>query len=770
MEGHLPGLQGRMSDSLTILGIRHHGPGSARSVVAALESLQPDAILVEGPPDAEEILPLAGLQEMRPPVAILIYIPDQPRRAVYYPFAEFSPEWQAIRYGIAHNIPVQFMDLPQKNQFATPEPEQPIELASPDESASPEGAGIRQDPLAWAARAAGYSDGERWWEHMIEQRRDSREVFKAVLELMTALRSEAATESAGEAHPVDGLREAHMRKTIRTAQKQYAKIAVVCGAWHAPVLAGMPKEKEDAAALKNLPSVKVSATWVPWSNGRLTYRSGYGAGIQSPGYYHHLWNHADEVASRWMIRVAGLLREQDLDASVASVIESVRLAESLTAIRDRRLPGLTELNEAACAVLCSGDEIKMALIAERLVVGGELGEVPESTPTVPLQRDLQQLQKRLRLKPEAVRRTVDLDLRKETELERSHLLHRLNLLGIPWGKKGNAGGKGTFHEIWSLEWQPEFSVLVIEASIWGNTVENAATARTIDVAGKRDELSALTGLVEDVLLADLSDAVTEVMTRLQNVAALTTDVPLLMDALGPLAEVLRYGNVRKTDTEMVAHVVDGLTARICIGLPAACGALNDDAAELMFGRVTAVSNAVLVLQKEDLQAEWRLVLEHLSNMSGLHGLIAGRCCRILFDQSFISADEAGRLLNLALSLATDPAQAAAWIDGFLRGSGQVLLHNEDLWSILDGWVASLSEDWFVPLLPLLRRTFSTFPSGERRQMGQHARTGESKRTRRPAAASDLAVDVVRADRVIPVIAQILGVNIQGTNTQTEVSE
>ena len=94
--------------SPTIFGIRHHGPGSARSLRAALEQLRPDAILVEGPPDAAEVLPLLAHADMRPPVALLIYAPEAPRRAVYYPFAIFSPEWQALHYGLTQGIPDEF--------------------------------------------------------------------------------------------------------------------------------------------------------------------------------------------------------------------------------------------------------------------------------------------------------------------------------------------------------------------------------------------------------------------------------------------------------------------------------------------------------------------------------------------------------------------------------------------------------------------------------------------------------------------------------------
>ena len=296
---------------LHIFGIRHHGPGSARSLRDALEMLQPDAILVEGPPDANNLLPLLVHPEMQPPVALVIYVPNQPQRCVYYPFAIFSPEWQAIHYGLTHAVPVRFMDLPQAHQLVetpehsdtdddrgqiTPESEaqpestidniQPIPGVEPDNSSQNLVSEIRFDPLGWLGKAAGYSDGERWWEHLVEQRHNSADLFVAILEAMTALRQEAPPES----NPREVQREAYMRNTIRAAQKEgFQRIAVVCGAWHAPALAQMPPVKDDNAVLKGLPKTKVEATWVPWTYGRLSFKSGYGAGVESPGWYHHLW-------------------------------------------------------------------------------------------------------------------------------------------------------------------------------------------------------------------------------------------------------------------------------------------------------------------------------------------------------------------------------------------------------------------------------------------------------------------------------------------------
>ena len=731
--------------SVTVFGIRHHGPGSARSLREALRAQNPDVILIEGPPDANDLIALAADAQMSPPVALLIYLPNEPKRAVYYPFAEFSPEWQAIQYGLARNVPVRFIDLPQSHQFALDA-----------DNKSDEESEIRQDPLRWVAEASGYSDSERWWDHMIEHRRDSTESFKAIMELMSALREEVAKLDAPQ--PREDLREAYMRQSIRAAEREgFERIAVVCGAWHAPVLQTMPAAKTDTALLKGLAKVKVSATWVPWTMGRLTYWSGYGAGIESPGYYQHLWSVPHDVTVRWMIRVAQLLRGQDLDASSASVIEAVRLGHSLAALRDRPVPGLSEFNDAVRAVFCFGDDTPMQLIAEKLIVGELLGQVPDVTPSLPLQQDLQREQKRLRLPPEATQNVRDFDLRKPNDLDRSRLLHRLRLLNIPWGMVERSSGKGTFRELWRLQWQPQFAVAVIEANVWGNTVASAATARAQSEADRLQELPALTALVEDALLADLPEAIDHIMTRLEQVAALSNDIPHAMEALPSLAGVLRYGNVRQTDTAMVQQVVNGLVTRVVIGLPNACSALNDDAAEEMYGRLVQVHSALLTLQDAELLSDWNGVLGQLLDQVDLHGLIAGRCCRLLFDQRLLTAQEVERRMGLAIAPAVEPVKSMSWIDGFLRSSGLILLHNEELWRILDEWVGSVKTEIFPQLLPLLRRTFSTFTAPERSQIGALARRGTRGSTR--SSVTD-TIDQDRARKVLPLVAQILGLEYE----------
>jgi len=761
-----------------VFGIRHHGPGSARSLLAALQAAKPDVLLVEGPPEAESLLPLLSHEELKPPIALLLYAADDPSLASFYPQAVFSPEWQAIQFALKRSLPVRFIDLPQGIHFAhtkallekaKQEKEQPASLPAQSEEAESESAlqeeagqadttketspPIYEDPLNWLARASGFADGESWWEHMVEFRRDPGDIFAAIAEAMTTLRKELPRQSSEEFAMREEWRESHMRQSIRAAEKDFSTVSVVCGAWHVPALETMPAAQEDAARLKNLPKLKVHATCIPWTHSRLAAQSGYRAGVESPGWYHHLWTAKESPITRWMVKVARLLRKEDLDASSAHIIEAVRLAETLSSLRDRPFPSLAELNEATLSVLCHGSALPLQLIHRKLIVGDQMGSVPEEAPRVPLQQDVAAEQKSVRLKPDSEQRDLDLDLRNDTDLRRSLLLHRLRLIGIPWGEQSKMQrGKGTFHELWRIAWDPEFEITLIERASWGNTLAEAASAYACHLADEATALPVLTELLQRCLPAELPKAAERVMARVQNQAAVSADVFELMAALPALANIVRYGNVRGTDTAMVGQVVAGLATRICVGLPSACASLNDDAARVAVKGISEVHAAIALLQVEEMAAEWHRVLAHLADQSGLHGTIAGRCTRFLLQASMFSPEQGATHFSLALSRAADPGYSAAWSEGFLEGSGILLVNDESLWQIVDDWVSGLNEEHFTQQLPILRRTFSSFQSPERRALGERVARGHKS----PASASRAGFDRERAARALPLLAQLLG--------------
>jgi hypothetical protein len=389
-----------------------------------------------------------------------------------------------------------------------------------------------------------------------------------------------------------------------------------------------------------------------------------------------------------------------------------------------------------------------------------MGEVPHDAPTVPLAQDLSRQQTTLRLKPGTEVKRLDLDLRKDGDLARSRLLHRLAVFGITWGRHEPSGGKtSTFHELWVLEWLPEFAVAVIEANVWGNTVESAATAKVVHAAASGTDLGAVTSLLESSIVAGLHSAVDPLLARIQEMAALGADVRHLLDAMLPLARVIRYGDVRGTRAAHVEPILEGMLERALVGIAASCSAIDDDVAQRMVESMGRAREALQILNRDDLHQEWRTCLERLIH-KGVHPLVAGWSCRLLIDAGAIAGEELYRLARLALSPVNPPAHCAAWATGLLRGSGMALLHQDALWQVFDRWLKELTGPMFLEMLPLLRRAFADFTGPERRQMGEkvkHLGSPDSDRLPSSEVPIDSArIDAERASRVLPILAHILG--------------
>ncbi|HET6548519.1 MAG TPA: DUF5682 family protein, partial [Solirubrobacter sp.] len=364
------------------------------------------------------------------------------------------------------------------------------------------------------------------------------------------------------------------------------------------------------------------------------------------------------------------------------------------------------------------------------------------------QQDVARLQRRLRLKLDPTPKEITLDLRRPNDRERSRLLHRLNLLEVPWGTPTETTGtRGTFKEAFVLEWQPALALDLIHAGRWGTTVDAAAAAKARSEAATRESIAELAILADAVLLADLPEALDDVLKALADRAALDRDTTDLLRAVPPLAGILRYGDVRGSDTSAVAQVLRGIVLRSAVGLPGAGVGADEQTGASLANLVDGVNSALALLNNADLTSAWREALHRTADGDRIPGTLAGRATRLLYDAGELDPSAA---MSRALSPGEDPERGASWIEGFIGTSGLVLVHDPDLLAILDGWIAAVSADAFTNVLPLLRRAFATLPAGERRRLGE--------RLRRPADAPEpeATLDADRAAPALATVARLLG--------------
>ncbi len=726
-----------MPAAVRYFGIRHHGPGSARRLLEALEAERPAEVLIEGPADLTELLALLAAAQMRPPVALLAYPADRPAEATFWPFAVFSPEYQAARWGLDNGIPVRFIDLPVSRRLPTDAPEdEPAEEAPQPADASPQPADappqpenaspqpedsdavarptVAHDPIGALARAAGYEDGESWWRDVIEENPEPGPIFAAVADAMGALR-----EDRPPPDPLEAAREAHMRIEIAKSTKAIdGTLAVVCGAWHVPALKAKHTLKDDRALLKGLPRQKITATWTPWTAPRLATSRGYGAGVDAPGWNRHLWDTPPaELSTRWITRIARALRAEGRMVSTASLIETERLAVALAALRERPRPGFEELREAAVACLCDGNALVWETIAEALLIGAEVGSIPDDVPRAPLLEDLQRQQRKTGLKPQALERELALDLRSQAGLLRSTLLHRLHALDCPWGRLQDPGrSRGTFRERWLLRWEPDYAVALVEHLVYGPTIAQAAAGRTQARMQQATTLAALSALVFTALTAQLPAAAATGVARLSALAGQSSDCGDMLSALPELADVLRYGEARAIDTAQLQALFARIAIQGTLALPYAARGLDAEAGQALRRQLQSSDRALRLVETQEPLELWHRTLHQVAHDPRVARLVSGQAARLLYEADQLSSDAAVALLARMLSPGTPIADAAAFFEGFLEGAGSRLIHDRPLRHCVDAWLKGLDEDAFIESLPLLRRVFANMDPSERKYL------------------------------------------------------
>ncbi len=496
-----------------ILGVRHHSPACARLVAERIRALRPAFVLIEGPADFNGRLHELALPH-RLPVAIYSYLSHgETHRGSWTPFAEHSPEWQALQAGRETGAQVRFIDLPAwhpafahlENRYADAADAQHQARAEAYERAL-------ADKLSVQGRDA-------LWDHLFEDEGPENGAGNGgddslALRLSTYfshLRGEGEAGSEG-----NQARERMMARWIAWAMARGAgPVLVVCGGYHAPALArlwrglpdgepAVPRPDEDCAPQDAAPSPaaledapRFGSYLVPYTFRRLDAFAGYASGMPSPQYYQWLWEHGPDGAAREALRhVVQRLRGRKLPASTADLMAVHARANGLARLRGHRQPLRSDWLDALAGALVK-DALDAPLPwtyrgplragtdpvlveAMDVLAGDAAGRLAPGTPQPPL---VAAVQAELAAHGLELRGTVTLDLLQDRDRARSRVLHRLALLQLPGVVRTRGPAlamSGEREEAWRLGEPLEQQAALIEAGAWGATLEDAARARLED--------------------------------------------------------------------------------------------------------------------------------------------------------------------------------------------------------------------------------------------------------------------------------------------------
>lgn len=716
--------------------VRHHSPRTTAVLAQLFERVRPQLVLIECPEDAEALLPVLCDPQTQPPVAILGYRTDGVPGSSLWPFAAYSPEFEAMRWARAHDVPVRFIDIATGAAIASERNDEEGDDPSIEEEEV--AAAPSEDRGARARRWEPFRSFEEFWEARFESPDYRPEHFHAAL---LGWAEVVRLEDRDERHRIrDAFMARHVLRHVAEGVPP-EKIAVVVGAAHAAAfLAG----DVDFGLLEKLPRpLSTSVTVIPYSFPRLAEQLGYGAGNRAPQYYQRAWDAGCDfhrATLEVLLEFSNHLRLRGFVASLADTLEAYRLAVTLATMREKPAPGLDEVREATIATLCRGDATHVDGFLWRSVIGHKVGHVASKVGKNSLQEEFWRELRERRLPESDSPETFNLRLNNDVEIGTSTFLHRLRVAEIPYAtyqltqqrgaaKGANADSVGGYaaltrvKEAWTAQWTPSTDIGLVEKIVLGDSLEQVATR----VLQERLEKVQSTGEAADVLLesviAGCPMTINAALRVCDSRAATDSDLPSLARAASALSALVSYGSSRskKGDeldfdgiVQAIPELLDKTFERALLRVADAAACAPDAVAPVLEGLRTL--HEVALSQPRADKAGW---LEQARGLMGSHVVnpaASGLATGLLYIARELSETEVSDEVSRRLSLAVEPGAAAAFIEGFLTVNALVLVKNREVVKALDDYLCSVEPEAFRQTLPVLRRALGMLGQTERRYL------------------------------------------------------
>ena len=699
-------------------GIRHFSPAGAYFVRKFLNENRPDVVLIEGPADFDFLMDDIVSKNLLPPFAIMAYTKEVPIETVLYPFAVYSPEYQAILWARENNKECHFFDLESNIMLG-------LESKNEDEIISD-----APDKIYDKEKTSDF-DMESFWERVLEQSEDMNAYKSGSALFGESLRNE------DEVSLRDIIRESFMKRKIKEiidSGIDSEKIVAITGAFHTSAIQSLDGAMTDKE-YDSLKKKDSNITLMPYSYYRLSKRTGYGAGNTAPAYYELLWqgfikNDKTYHERKYLSLLAKYIREHGGIVSSAQVIEATMLSRSIANLRGGSIPTLVDLKDAGITCMGGGSFGEMAMGFAQSDIGTKIGVVPQESMKTSIQSDFLSRLKALKLEKykELVATPLQLDLRenlrvksKESaflDLNRSFFLYRLVTLGIDFAKiERNRQDNATWAENWILQWTPEAEIQIVESVLKGDTIDEAVAFVLGERLNNTISISEIADIIEAAFNCGIPKIVEGAGRKLDEMASGAVSIHEIAVTTSKLSDMILFGDIRKLDRKPLEPIVKRLCIRAALIL-AGESACDDMAAVILVEDNQSIHN-VFVLHDFLDKDLWFDKLMEVSNRDDLNTKISGLATAILLDTG--KTDENTLRIEVARRLSAGmPAELGAnWFAGLSIRNHYALIGRLTLWESLSEYMDSLDEEEFRRSLVFLRRAFVDYSSKEKDMIAEN---------------------------------------------------
>ena len=754
-----------------LVPIRHHSPACALALSALLEEVRPAVVLIEGP--AEYTALLGALQDAAtvPPVAVLSLGEGA---ASYYPLAEFSPEWVALRWAEANGAEAAFID-----RGVRPGDDDGAGAGAGGRTLQAEYHLARSAALDALASRLGCRDHDEVWEQLFEDRstadiRDWRGFFADTL----AWSGLARLDAEPEVLDADGTRarEAVMAAALlerlpgaktdgtgdapdgQSGNAPDAPIVVVTGAFHTPALLDVLDSAPGAARPPEPDPRPGAGGWlIRYDFARLDSLRGYGAGMPSPGLWRCAWRartrpgtDGRDFATGVVLDVAAALRGLGEPLGTAQVEAAVEQTLGLAELRGRAWPGRTDLLDALRSCLVKDDaglSGNLGAAVASVFAHSSPGEVPAGTCAPPLVAEVRKRLAAMRfMLDDALEHRTALDTaRKPRHRERRELLAAMRFVGsgFAWQTGGAdlvaSTGAGQFIEEWAYAWTPAVEAELVRAAERAPALDILIRVRLAERLEAEPGAEALAALLTELIVMGehelagaVCDALETALADLSGLGALAEVLHRLMDLVEGAGR-LSLGGAAERLRAMVRRGVAGLAE-----LVAEAAGLEDDEAADAVDALISVRDLLVRLNGggaapnggadpdgadngADPDAGRRAVareVDVLRRRRDTAPILVGCATGIAASIGSLSRAGVTAAVVAHLSAGADPGRLADFLVGLVRACPDLVLHAPDILEAVTRVLTGLDEPGFLAVLPDLRRAFTALRPTETHRLAE----------------------------------------------------
>lgn len=702
-------------------------------------------------------------------------VPELPSRfSGYYPFCDYSPEAIAMRVGRIHGARIRFIDL----EFAEKVLASVADASQSDDPENEEQSeGVRVESLTAdahlthstytrrLAQRMGCRDFDELWDHLFESNWDAFDSNEFIDRVAAYCAMTRLTFDQSQLNS-DGTtaREACMAAAIQAELAQNARegrigpVLVVTGGFHTvalPDLVSGPPIRRPA-----VPKWKAGETgsWLMrYSFNQLDSLSGYASGMPSPAFYDQMWGATDslpfadpgrdrrrtEAAIELLIEVGRLSRERKFAPAITTpdVIAAAQMIRQLATLRGHRWPQREDLLDSVRSCFIKGETTSEGMgilqLVREILAGKRVGEIPPNAGTPPIVMDFREQTRRLKLSTDSIEsRELALDLyRNSRHREISRLFHRLSLLEVPYARfvRGpdfvQGAGLELMNEHWQTAWSPNTDSNLIEASVYGPTIGEAAFHRLreqialLEKQGEARNTAAAVaillkacrlGLQEHTMrLVTLIDAHISEDPQLSSVVQGLTQLELLQHSLEPL---------EATHLEAIPRLMVAAYHRACRLIDETPTCPEDSVQSIMeaLKSLREVVHSATVQESDSAkigasrQSLFDIELFHqaLKRVIGhpadrAQAAIVGAAAGVLYGDGILNpADLVAVAAGYLGGAMVDPRKSCGIVRGLLATAREVAWHVAEILTALDKQFGAWDENTFLQVLPDLRLAFS----------------------------------------------------------------